>query len=122
MTDQPEDYKVGYRQPPLNARWKKGRSGTPHRRKPIRKEGALAAIDRLLLAPVRMTLNGETQTVTVFAAITHQIFLKAMAGDARAYRVLLKYMEFASQTPESHLEISFVDGDYARAIAGQPED
>jgi hypothetical protein len=77
-------------------------------------------IDRLLLAPVQITLNGETIKVSALEAIMYQLVQKVMSGNARAFRVLLKYQEFANRHAEKKLELTFVDSDYTRALATQP--
>jgi hypothetical protein len=48
MIAPPDDYKVGYRRPPQETRWKKGQSGNP-RRKPKRTESMVDMVDRLLI-------------------------------------------------------------------------
>jgi Family of unknown function (DUF5681) len=116
-----DEYPVGYGRPPLKSRWKKGQSGNP-RKKPKRQETAVGLIDKLLLSPVKLTVNDEPQTITALGAIVLQLQLKEMSGNARASRVLLKYKEFASQHTERRVELIFVDGDYTRAISnGAPE-
>jgi hypothetical protein len=46
--------------------------------------------------------------------------LKGVSGNQRALKVLLKYQEFARQNSEPRLEVTFVDNDYTRALAGVP--
>jgi hypothetical protein len=116
MTTPPDGYTVGYGRPPLQTRWKKGQSGNPNR-KPSRKASAIEVIDKLLLSPVKLTINGEIETVTTLEAIVSQLQLKEMSGDARASRVLLRYKEFASQSMEKRVELVFVETDYTRAIS-----
>ena len=60
----------------------------------------IAVIDRLLLNPVPITVNGEQTTVTALEAIVLQLLRKGMEGSARARRVMLKYLEFANQKCE----------------------
>jgi hypothetical protein len=114
-----DDYEVGYKRPPERTRWKKGQSGNPRRRNLSPPEGTVATIDRLLLAPMQITVNGEPKKATALEAIVFQLLQKAMAGSARAGRALLKYQEFASQNLEKKLELTFVDSDYTRALAAQ---
>jgi hypothetical protein len=79
----------------------------------------VATIDRLLLAPVQITLNGETRKAAALEAIVFQILQKAMTGSGRATRALLKYVEFASEHLERKLEITFMDSEYTRAVASR---
>jgi hypothetical protein len=102
-----DDYRIGYRRPPREPRWKKGQSGNSRRRKPKRPESTVAIIDRLLLAPVQITLNGETKKVSALEAIVFQLLQKAMSGSGRAFRALLRYQEFASHNLEKKLELTY---------------
>jgi hypothetical protein len=111
------DDDVGYRRPPKHTRWKKGQSGNRRRKYPARSKGTVEMIDRLLLKPVEVTVNGETKTVPTLEAILLQLWLKEVAGDRRALSVRLKYQEFARHTSKPKLEITFVDSDYTRALA-----
>jgi hypothetical protein len=114
------DDDVGYRRPPKHTRWKKGQSGNRRRKYPARSKGTVEMIDRLLLKPVEVTVNGETRMVPTLEAILLQLWLKEVAGDRRALSVRLKYQEFATHNSEPKLEITFVDSDYTRALAAAP--
>jgi hypothetical protein len=81
------------------------------------RESAVATVDRLLLATVAITLNGEPTRVTTLEAIMYQLLHKAMSGNATALRVLLKYKQFASQNMEKHVDLSFVESAYTEAVA-----
>jgi hypothetical protein len=116
MTIPPDDGKVGYRRPPVKNRWKKGQSGNP-RNKPKHLATALETIDQLLLAPVTLTLDGETKNVSALEAIVTQLQRKEISGSARASRILLKYKQFAAQHVDKRLHLIFVDTEYTRAIS-----
>jgi hypothetical protein len=83
-------------------------------------------IDRLMLNPVQITVNGEQTTVTALEAIMLQLLQKGMEGNRRPRRVMLKYQELASQSAEKRLEITFLDDGYTRSLAnwtvGQGDD
>lgn len=119
MSTQPNDGRIGYKRPPRNTRWKKGQSGDPRKRKPAdtSRESAVATVDRLLLASVAITLNGQATRVTTLEAIMYQLLHKAMSGNASALRVLLKYKQFASQNMEKKFDLSFVESAYTAAVA-----
>jgi hypothetical protein len=119
MNEPSDDYRVGYGRPPLHSRWRKGLSGNPRHRKPKIRESAVETIDSLLLAPIQITLSGETKTVSALEAIILQLIQKSMAGNSRASRVLLRYQEFANRNLEKKLELTFVDSDYTRALTRQ---
>jgi hypothetical protein len=109
-----DNYKVGYKRPPAQTRWKKGQSGNPRRRKLKAFEGTVATIDRLLLTPVQISLSGERTKVSALEAIMCQLLQKAISGNLRAFRVLLKYQEFAIWHGDKKLELTFVDSAYTR--------
>jgi len=116
VTIPPDDYKVGYGRPPLETRWRKGESGN-HRKKPRRQETIVEMLDRLLLSPVNITLNGETKRVPSLEAIISQLQVKEMSGSASASRILLKYRAFASQHAEKEFQLIFVDGQSTPAVS-----
>ena len=116
MTIPPDDYKVGYGRPPLETRWRKGESGNP-RKKPRRQVTIVEMLDRLLLSPVNITLNGETKRVPSLEAIISQLQVKEMSGSASASRILLKYRAFASQHAEKEFQLIFVDGQSTPAVS-----
>jgi hypothetical protein len=80
-------------------------------------ESAVATVDRLLLATVAITLNGEPTRVTTLEAIMYQLLHKAMSGNATALRVLLKYKQFASQNMQKRVDLSYVENAYTEAVA-----
>jgi hypothetical protein len=116
VTPPPDDYTVGYRRPPLKTRWKKGESGNP-RKKPRRQENIGEILDRLLLSPIKVTLNGETKRVSALEAIISQLQLKEMSGSAGASRILLRYRAFASQHAEKEFQLVFVDSQSTPAVS-----
>jgi Family of unknown function (DUF5681) len=117
MSAPASDDKVGYKRPPSRTRWRKGQSGNPQGLKRKGAETTLAMIDRLLVTTVPIALNGHRRRVTALEAILYQLLQKAMAGESRAYRTLLKYQEFASQNSKRKLELTFVESEYTRALA-----
>jgi hypothetical protein len=106
MTSPSDEYKVGYGRPPLRTRWKNGQSGNP-RKKPKRQESIVETVDRLLLSPVQLTIDGVTERIPALRAIVSQLQQKEIAGSARASRVLLNYKEFANQYAEKQLQLIF---------------
>jgi hypothetical protein len=119
VTDPSDDYRVGRGRPPRKTRWKKGQSGNPRSKKPKPPESTVDIIDRLLLEPVQVTLNGEPKKIPALEAILLQLVQKAKSGSDRAHRTLLKYQEFASQNLEKKLRLNFVETDYTRAFANK---
>jgi hypothetical protein len=85
--------------------------------KPKRTESTVTIIDRLLLQPMQIVLNGEPQKATALRAIVMHLVRKAVSGNERAYRVLMKYREFAALNLDKELELTFVESEYTRALA-----
>jgi hypothetical protein len=106
------DDDVGYGRPPGRTRWKKGQSGNPGRGKARRTATTAEIIDKLLLAPIKITENGIARRATVMEAIGLQLWKKAADGHPRAVDVLLKYQELAQQPPHVATEITFGDNPY----------
>jgi Family of unknown function (DUF5681) len=113
------DYRVGYGRPPQETRWKKGKSGNPRHRRPKPTQSTVQVIDRLLFNQVPVVMNGESKKVTALEAIVVQLQQKAIAGNAQAHRVLLKYQDFACINSVKKLELTFVDNEYTRALANK---
>ena len=114
MTIPPDDNKVGYGRPPKKHRWKKGQRAN-NSRKRKRTENLLELVDRLLLSPVELVLNGESETIPALVAIISQLQLKEMTGNVQASKVLLKYRVLASQHGERELQLIFKDNERAPA-------
>jgi hypothetical protein len=117
MTVPPGDDRVGYKRPPRRTQWKKGQSGNPRKRKPVRREGASVTIERLLLSPVGLKIDGEPRRVATLEAIVLQLLQKTLASNIRAARILKKYRDFAHRNMEQTLDLAFVDSAYTRAVA-----
>lgn len=114
-----DDSPTGYGNPPKKYRWKKGQSGNSRRQRAKPSESTVAVIDRLLGAPVQITINGETEAVPALEAIIFQLLQKEMSGNQQAARTLLKYREFASRSTKKKLEITFVDNSYTNALSSK---
>ena len=119
----PEDGdRVGYKRPPRRTRWKKGQSGNPRKRKPVRREGASVTIERLLLSPVALKIDKEPRRVPTLEAVVLQLLQKTMKGNMQAARILKKYRDFAHRNMEQKLDLAFVDSAYTRAVAKLAEE
>ena len=124
MSEDPPHYRVGYRQPPLHSRFKKGQSGNPegarlHRRRDVR----LAA---LLEAALDAKVGGRPRrTLTRRQAIVAGLVEKSAAGDLRATKLLLDLVrktELAAPPPGDGEEDPrvFLIRELDRLAAAQP--
>jgi Family of unknown function (DUF5681) len=111
------DYEVGFGRPPKRTRWKKGQSGNRGRRKARRASTTTEMIDKLLLSPIEITVNGKLRRVTKLEAILLQLWRKELAGNHRASAVRLKYEELTRQNTGIITEITFADSPFTRACS-----
>jgi hypothetical protein len=87
MSDDPPDYRVGYKKPPLHSRFQKGQSGNPeggrlHRRRAVRLAALLEeALDARVAARSRRPLTRRQ-------AIVAGLVEKSAAGDLNAIKLL----------------------------------
>lgn len=93
---------------------------TSRRRRSPRQESTLEIMDRLLTRRVPISLSGQAKRVSASEAIVLQLMQKAMSGNPRAWRALLKYQEFASSRSDKSTELRFVESDYTQAVAKSP--
>ena len=87
----------------------KGRG--PSRRRKGRKPGLKASLHARLFERIVVTVNGDTRRCTVLEAVMLQLLQKAVTGDARARRLLLRYQEFVARAAKPRRDIVFVDSD-----------
>jgi hypothetical protein len=95
------------------------RAKSPRRRR-ARQESTLEIMDRLLTRLVSLSVTGQAKQVSASEAIVLQLLQKAMSGNPRAWRALLKYQEFANSRSARSTEVRFVESDYTRAVAKSP--
>lgn len=92
-SDSKPEYQVGYKKPPLQSRFKKGRSGNLKGRK--KKPTELERMKGLVQEKVTVTLDGRAQEISVREALVRSCMGKALKGsvrDARQFVALLKDM------------------------------
>lgn len=96
---------IGYRRPPVEHRFKKGRSGNPKGRPKRRKTPSLAMPDdfaELVLAAAGRTVpiveNGRTIELPMIEAILRRLSVSAAKGDNRATALMLGLLEAALET------------------------
>ena len=94
-----KEYEVGYCKPPQHSKWKKGQCGNP-KRILERAVKVTALVDDFLASEVEVVENGVPQRRSALEIIYLQLCNKAIAGNARALKVLKKYNDYAaSQAP-----------------------
>jgi hypothetical protein len=119
MSRSGKDYEIGRGRPPKATQWKKGQSPNPGGQSSHRSIDAAETIDKLLLMPVKFTVNGKSRRVAALNVILEQLWSKAIAGDRRAGAVFFQWLELAPQVVDRTVEITFADSDYTRTFTGQ---
>ena len=118
MSRSTKDYEIGRGRPPKATQWKKGQSANPGGLS-SRSVDVAETIDKLLLTPVKVTVNGVSKRVAVLKVILEQLWNKGVEGDRRAMAVFLRWLELAPQVADRTVEITFADSDYTRTFTGQ---
>jgi hypothetical protein len=89
-------YRVGYRKPPKNTQFRKGRSGNPKGR-PKGKLNIATVLEHTLREPVVINENGRRKQVTKMEAAVKQLVNQAASGDLTALRQLTALVTSAEQ-------------------------
>jgi len=69
MSGSTKDYEIGRGRPPKATQWKKGQSANPGGQSSRRSVEVAEMIDKLLLTPVKITVNGNSKRVAVLKVI-----------------------------------------------------
>jgi uncharacterized protein DUF5681 len=110
MSTPSKNYDVGYGRPPEHTKWKRGQCGNPARIRKRPVKPAAAIIDELFTREIGVVENGVALRRSAFEIIFLQLFNKAMAGNARALKVLKKYSDFAaSRDPSGGMITEWID-------------
>lgn len=86
------EYKVGYKRPPRQTRFHKGRSGNPKGRSRGNRNLKTVLADQLK-GSITATLDGRPRQITRIEAIALSMVTSAIKGDARARDSLLRTMQ-----------------------------
>lgn len=96
------DYDVGYKKPPKQHRFKKGRSGNPKGR-PRREKTFDSLLNRILDEKVAVTENGRHRKISKRQAIFKHLANRAAQGDEKAFLEVVRSVE-ASYSYNQKLE------------------
>lgn len=91
MTNENDDYKVGYGRPPLNTRFEKGRSGNPKGR---RSKSARSSIPfrEILEESQVVQIGGRKARMSKGEILVRKLLERALQGEAQSTRMLLQFM------------------------------
>lgn len=92
------EYSVGYAMPPLETRFRRGRSGNPKgRRKGVKNLTTL--LQEELRQQVSLTENGKRKKVVKLQALVKQLVNKALSNDPKAAALVLDQIRRSEATP-----------------------
>src|SRR6202035_1863644 len=86
------DYKIGYKKPPVHSQFKKGQSGYPAdrpRKKRVKLPDVKAAVIDALNTPMAVNENGKRRQLTGLQVYFRQLVNKAATGNPAQQRILL---------------------------------
>ena len=88
MSDDEQDYEVGYGKPPKHTQFQKGKSGNPKGR-PRGAKGIAASLRRELDSSIVVKEGGKQQRISKAQAVAKRAVGKALGGDMAALRLLI---------------------------------
>src|ERR1700674_3590437 len=91
-----DDYKVGFGTPPLDTRFKKGKSGNPKGRAKGSEDFA-RLLEKTLRQRVTANVDGRRQSMTMLKAIITQLVTRAASGDQRKMKLLFELLKDSDQ-------------------------
>jgi hypothetical protein len=104
------DYEVGYKKPPKNTRFKKGRSGNLKGRPKQKAANEIGeALLKALATLVTVTINGKPERMTARRAIVRERVNAACKGDIKAMKDVARLMRVPG---DYQSDIYFWAGDY----------
>lgn len=108
----PSGYTVGYKKPPRQGQFKKGKSGNPSGR-PKGTPNFATALEQVLSEQVVINEGGQRRTITKLEAAVKQLVNKATMGDSRATQQLLKVLSAldGDSTPASQPTLALTASD-----------
>lgn len=108
---QSNDFPVGYKKPPLHARFKPGQSGNPRGRPKKASVGLELLIE--LNRKVTVRENGVEQKLSKAAALAKSLVARALAGDMRAIGHLIGLLPAQFRAPPDQGDAPFAATDAA---------
>jgi hypothetical protein len=92
------DYPVGYGRPPVDTRFRAGKSGNPaggRKRRPAPREVLMKEAARL----VKVKTGDTVETITKYEAVIRRLLQMAMEGDVAAARLVIYGLSQNAPTP-----------------------
>ena len=111
MAHDDDAYDVGYKKPPKSGQFKPGQSGNPKgRAKGL--QNVKTDLMQELGETMTITVNGKPVKLTKQRIFLKQITAKAVAGDARASKLLIDLLHrYLSAEPDEVIDVQLPDDD-----------
>lgn len=93
MAEEAEKPKVGYKSPPFETRFQKGKSGNPSGKRKKPPATAAGAMDAVLSKPVYFIKLGKRIKMSRREAVFEKLVSTALAGDMRAMSLVLAQLK-----------------------------
>lgn len=84
-------YEIGYRRPPANGQFKKGKSGNPKGR-PKGSRNFVTLLEQELAQTITVTENGKKKKLSRMQAMVKRIVAGALQGDQKSVMTLVEIM------------------------------
>ena len=84
-------YQIGYKRPPKEGQFRKGKSGNPKGR-PKGSSNFMTLLDKELSQPVVVNENGKTKTISRMQAMVKRLVSQALQGEQRSFLTLIEVL------------------------------
>lgn len=113
MSEDFEEYEVGYGKPPSHTRFEKGQSGNPKGR-PKGAKNFKTIVLEILNEKISVVENGRKREITKGEAVVRQQVNKAASGDHAAIREAIRLYAVLEKLPDEVVEKDgFTENDHA---------
>jgi uncharacterized protein DUF5681 len=120
-------YEIGYRRPPVNNQFKKGKSGNPQGR-PKGSKNFLILLEQELEQTIVVNENGKKKTITRMQAMVKRMVADALQGNLKSLLALVEIMRRTGKFEETDIQgllpdnyesilDSYVDQRHKKALA-----
>jgi hypothetical protein len=103
MTNDDDDYKVGYKNPPIETRFKPGQSGNPKGRPKDRQKNVLETLNATLQKKIMAIENGKKISMTKLEAFWIGLVNGAIGGDKKDRAALARFLPLLEKGGEDQM-------------------
>lgn len=102
MSDDANEFDIGYKRPPKHTRFQKGKSGNPRGRPRQRPQRLEDVFKKVMERPVALN---DGRKITTLEALMMRLVKDAAAGDAQALRLLLQEARRSGMLSPNHSQL-----------------